>query len=293
MLPYPCPSDDGSGTSAPWLPVHRALPPPFLLRCLLGALPLVPLRRMPWDSPFFLRPVYWAPMPPVDCLWGRLTGGLFAIGRLEDGSWGPVPDLEVRRSRVDGGRSPSSPPDSFSRLNAPSKHPAVSSGARVSMLWPPYWLTLVWSGMASPCVEGTQDARWLSLGGPRPVALDKGPAWTLPKVESSTTSVNRGPSQSGAPDPGSPGLWWLSTCDGLFPPGVPFFSPKDLPWRAQPGLKEELFRRDFQERQHASLLTSSVPSSVSWRSGSPPSPWITLSLPAPRVGCLSGFVDRL
>ncbi|KAG0726372.1 hypothetical protein GWK47_036729 [Chionoecetes opilio] len=34
-------------------------------------------------------------------------------------------------------------------------------------------------------------------------------------------------------------------------------SAKDLPWRAQP-VKEELFRRDFQERQHASLLASSV-----------------------------------
>ncbi|KAG0712161.1 hypothetical protein GWK47_019066 [Chionoecetes opilio] len=197
----------------------------------------------------------WAPMPPsIAC--ETVDGRLVAIGRLEDGSWGPVPDLEVRRSRVDGGkesflyrRIP------FSRLNAPSKQPAVSSAAAfdalASLLAEP---SLVRDGF--PCVEGSQDARWLSLGGQERLpwmkaGLDPAEVW-----RAGTTSVNRGPSQSWAPIPVLP-------ASGGFPRviadflRVSRFSAKDLPWRAQP-VKEELFRRDFQERQHASLLTSSV-----------------------------------
>ncbi|KAG0712604.1 hypothetical protein GWK47_018127 [Chionoecetes opilio] len=109
----PVPKRRRFGTSAPWLPVRRALPPPFLLRCLLGALPLVPLRRMPWDSLLL----------PPSCLPGhrchrrllvrRLTGVL-----LPSVVWrtllGPVSGLGG--ASLPGGRGTGVlplPPDSF------------------------------------------------------------------------------------------------------------------------------------------------------------------------------------
>ncbi|KAG0720720.1 hypothetical protein GWK47_006617 [Chionoecetes opilio] len=108
MLPYPCPSDDGSGTSAPWLPVHRALTPPFLLRCLLGALPSSRcggcLGTPPSSSVLFT----WAPMPPSIACERRSTGGL-----LPSVVWRTAPGAQFRTWRCvapgwTGDRSPSS-----------------------------------------------------------------------------------------------------------------------------------------------------------------------------------------
>ncbi|KAG0719936.1 hypothetical protein GWK47_049470 [Chionoecetes opilio] len=94
------------------------------------------------------------------------------------------------------------------------------------------------------------------LSGPRTVALDEGRLDPAEVWRAGTTSVNRGPSPSWAPIRVLSGLWWLSTCDADFPRVFPAFS-KDLPWRAQTG-EGGAFSPDFQERQHASLLTSSV-----------------------------------
>ncbi|KAG0726591.1 hypothetical protein GWK47_036235 [Chionoecetes opilio] len=155
---------------------------------------------MPWDSLLLPRPFFtWAPMPP-SMLVRRLTGGL-CHGRLEDGFWGPVPDLEVRPLRVEGGqesflyrRIP------FSRLNAPSKKPWGFFGGRFGSL-ASFWLSLFWGQGWLPVRGENQDARWLSLGGQARVALDEGRPGPCRVWRAGTTSVNRGPSPSWAPIP--------------------------------------------------------------------------------------------
>ncbi|KAG0724580.1 hypothetical protein GWK47_040333 [Chionoecetes opilio] len=117
----------------------------------------------------------------VDPLLALYVQNALTFGRLEDGSWGPVPDLEVRRFREGGGqesylyrRIP------FSRLDAPSKQPAVSSAAALDALA---------SLLAEPSLvrDGFRvwrEARmpgWLSARGPEPVALDEGRPGPLPK----------------------------------------------------------------------------------------------------------------
>ncbi|KAG0719589.1 hypothetical protein GWK47_050124 [Chionoecetes opilio] len=159
----------------------------------------------------------WEPMPPsIAC--ETVDGRLVAIGRLEDGSWGPVPDLEVRRSREDGGqesflyrRIP------FSRLNAPSKQPAVFFGGPLWMLWPPYWLSLVWSGMASRAWREARMPGGFSRG-PRPVALDEGRPGTLPKCGERYHQCEPGSFSVLGPIPVLPGLWTVSA--GGFREGV-------------------------------------------------------------------------
>ncbi|KAG0711099.1 hypothetical protein GWK47_021381 [Chionoecetes opilio] len=105
-LPYPCPSDDGWGTSAPWASCPPGPSSAFSSEVPLGALPLVPLRRMPWDSSFFLRLF----LPGHRChrrlLVRRLTGGL-----LPSVVWGTAPGAQFRtwRCALPGGRGPRSP----------------------------------------------------------------------------------------------------------------------------------------------------------------------------------------
>ncbi|KAG0701135.1 hypothetical protein GWK47_025384 [Chionoecetes opilio] len=117
---------------------------------------------------------------------------------------------------------------------------------------------------------------WMKAG------LDRPKLW----MSWGTTSVNRDLLSHG-PDPGSPGIWWLSTCDLLISSGVPVFSAKDLPVAGRKPVEGGAFSPgDFQERQHASLLTSScLLGQLAEELSS--SPWITLlSPPASRFGCL-------
>ncbi|KAG0710536.1 hypothetical protein GWK47_022610 [Chionoecetes opilio] len=207
MLALPGPSlDDGRDFRPPGLPVRgpfSALFSEVPSRCIH----LVQLRRMLGTPSFFLV-LFYGTRCHRRLLVRRLTGGLCHWSFWRTSSWGPVPDLEVRRSREDGGKGVLPLPPDFlcSRLNAPRsalrflRRPLGCSGLL-------YWMSLVWSGMAS-VLEGSQGCQVAFSRGPRRRTWMK-PAWTLQKwgKRVTTPSVNRSPLRPGF-DPGYPGLWW-------------------------------------------------------------------------------------
>lgn len=85
------------------------------------------------------------------------------IGRLPNGEWGPIPDLEVRRVTDEEGRDsylycriPLSRQDDLSKASVVT--PTAALDALTSLLAEP---KLVKEGL--PRVEATLGARWLSL----------------------------------------------------------------------------------------------------------------------------------
>ncbi|KAG0729567.1 hypothetical protein GWK47_030048 [Chionoecetes opilio] len=219
MLPYPCPRDAVGGLPPPGFLSPGPLPPPFFLRCLLGHFPC-PLRRI-LGSPLFLRPVYLGTDAAVDCL-ERLTGGLFPSARLGGTARGAHFGLGGARSRGDGGQESYLPGAGFLSLPwTPLEEPGFFGGRfGCSGLLTGY---LFGSGMASRR-GGKPGCQVAFFGGQKTVPRDKRPAWTLPKVETGTTSVKPGPFSVRGPRPGSPGpLVVFSTCVFCFPPGAPGF----------------------------------------------------------------------
>ncbi|KAG0724545.1 hypothetical protein GWK47_040373 [Chionoecetes opilio] len=150
-----------------------------------------------------------------------------------------------------------------------------------------------WTGDRSP--SSPPDS---FLSPERSLEAPGGPAWTLPSGErAGTTSVNRGPSPPPGPRPRVflPPLVAFHGVMAVFPPGVPFFSAKDLPGRGETGEGRSFFRREtFRSGNTPPCLTSSVAFLQSAGGGALlPRRGSLFSLPGLPVGCLSGFVDRL
>lgn len=195
----------------------------------------------------------WAALPgSLGCQ--TIDGKLRAIAQLPNGQWGPIPDLEVRRSKDDEGmetflyrRVP------FSRQDAPLKVPVVSPAAAfdalASLLSEPQ---LTREGL--PRIKGSPEARWLSPGGQSQLPWGRAGLDTTEVWRAGDTKKTQGPPTSWNPVPVLP-------ASGGFPREIaeflrePRLTAKDLPWQAQT-VKEDFFRRDFQERQHASVLAS-------------------------------------
>ncbi|KAG0720031.1 hypothetical protein GWK47_049322 [Chionoecetes opilio] len=103
---------------------------------------------------------------------------------------------------------------------------------------------------------------------PNRVARIKGRPGPCRRWRAGTTSVKTGVLLSpGPPPPGSPGLWWLSTCDSGFPPGCLFFC-QGPPVAGATGKRREFFAGI--SGGHTPPVTSSGPSSSAGGVALPP-----------------------